>query len=97
MLENSLKRDLRRRAHHLKPVVLVGQQGLSAAVIAEIERALYDHELIKIRFRGGGRDAFKQAVAGLAEQLDAELITRIGGTAVLYRENPETAKHRSSQ
>lgn len=91
MLNSSIKRQMRQRAHHLKPVVLVGQHGLSAAVTAEIDRALHDHELIKIRFRGIERDERKSAAAALAEELAAEVVTSIGGTVVLYRDNPDKA------
>ncbi|MEQ8660804.1 MAG: ribosome assembly RNA-binding protein YhbY [Gammaproteobacteria bacterium] len=89
------KRKLRQSAHHLKPIVLVGQQGLSAAVLAEIERALFDHELIKIRFRGMGRELRTQEIARAAAALDAEVVGSVGGTAVLYRRKPEQKRRRS--
>ena len=85
MLTGDRRRSLRARAHHLKPVVLIGQHGVSAAVVAEIERALFDHELIKIRFRGSDRDQRVLEVERVCATLTAELVANIGGTAVLYR------------
>lgn len=96
MLSAVDKRKLRQSAHHLKPVVLIGQHGLSTAVMAEIERALFDHELIKIRFRGMGRELREQEIARATRELDAELVGSVGGTAVLYRENPERKRTRST-
>ena len=91
MLTSAEKRKLRQSAHHLKPVVLVGQAGLNAPVMAEIDRALFDHELIKVRFRGIDRNERAASVASVCEALTAEAVTTIGGTAVLYRKNPEKA------
>lgn len=88
-LDNATRRALRARAHHLKPVVLIGQHGVSDAVTAEIDRALGDHELIKIRFRGHDRDTRRAAVEMLCETLEAARVGEVGGTVVLYRENPD--------
>lgn len=95
MLNAASKRKMRQSAHHLKPVVLVGQHGLSAAVIAEIDIALTAHELIKIRFRGVDRNERDTELERVTAELSAELVATIGGTAVLYRENPELAAKRS--
>lgn len=83
------RRQLRRDAHHLKPVVLVGQHGLTAAVEAEIDRALHDHELIKIRYRGEDKSARNTALSAMAETLEADVVASIGHVVVLYRPNPE--------
>ncbi|MEX2482778.1 MAG: ribosome assembly RNA-binding protein YhbY [Gammaproteobacteria bacterium] len=95
MLSPVEKRKLRQSAHHLKPVVLVGQHGLTSAVMAEIERALFDHELIKVRFRGHDRDTRAEEIGRVATELTADVVGLIGGTAVLYRENPERKPARS--
>ena len=84
LAENQL-RFLRGRAHPLKPVVMIGQHGLTDAVVAETERALADHELIKVRVRGAGRGARDAMLAELAARTRAEPVTRIGHVAVLYR------------
>jgi RNA-binding protein len=94
MLSTSEKRQLRQRAHALKPVVMVGQHGLSATVMIEIERALFDHELIKIRLRGISRDERKEEMSRICADLSAELVMNIGAVAVLYRANPEHANRR---
>lgn len=97
MLTAATKRKLRQTAHHLKPVVLVGQHGVTAPVIAEIERALTDHELIKVRFRGLERDERNDEIMRVAAELSAEVVSTIGGTAVLYRLSPGLeAKRRKS-
>jgi RNA-binding protein len=78
-------RFLRGRAHALKPVIQIGQHGLTAAVTAETIRALSDHELIKVRVQAGDRDARDTAVALLAEQTASALVQRIGHVAVLFK------------
>jgi RNA-binding protein len=83
--ENQL-RFLRGRAHPLKPTVMIGQSGLTAGVVSETERALKDHELIKVRVRGADRAARDAILADLAARTAAELVTRIGHVAVLYRQ-----------
>ena len=87
-LKASQKKNLRGQAHHLKPVVIVADKGLSETVVAEIERALNDHELIKIKLRGD-RDARKAWALSIVEQSKAELIQTIGQVACFYRKNPD--------
>lgn len=90
-LANNQRRILKQRAHHLKPVVLLGQAGLTEAVLAEIELALDHHELIKVRATGGDRDARDAQVLTIRERTGAVLVQRIGNIATLYRANPELA------
>jgi RNA-binding protein len=85
LAENQL-RFLRGRAHALKPIVMIGQSGLTAGVVSETERALGDHELIKVRVRGADRAARDSILANLAARTTAELVTRIGHVAVFYRQ-----------
>jgi len=87
-LKASQKKNLRGQAHHLKPVVIVADKGLSETVLAEIERALNDHELIKIKLRGD-REVRKAWALSIAEQCKAEIIQTIGQVACYYRKNPE--------
>jgi RNA-binding protein len=94
MLTPAAKRKLKQSAHRLKPVVLVGQHGLTAAVMAEIDRALTDHELIKVRFRGMERLEREQEIGRAAVALAADVVSTIGGMAVLFRENPDKARPR---
>jgi RNA-binding protein len=84
LAENQL-RFLRGRAHALKPVVMIGQAGLTDGIVAETGRALHDHELIKVRVRGAERSTRDALLAELARRTAAELVTRIGHVAVLYR------------
>ena len=81
------KKKLRAEAHTLKPVVMIGQSGLTAAVLAEIELALDSHELIKVKIRAE-RDERKLISEKICTDTGAELIQTIGQIAVLYRLNP---------
>jgi RNA-binding protein len=78
-------RFLRGRAHALKPVIQIGQHGLTPAVTAETLRALTDHELIKVRLQTGDRAARDSAVAALVEHTASALVQRIGHVAVLFK------------
>ncbi len=81
------KKILKAQAHSLKPVIMIGNAGLTPAVLAEIELALDSHELIKIRIR-----AEKEARELISKQIcidtNAELIQKIGQITVVYRHNP---------
>ena len=87
VINSKAKQALKARAHKLKPVVLIGNQGLTDAVTLEIDRALNDHELIKIRMAGNDRLARRQAYEQIAAQLNAALIQSIGSVGVFYRKN----------
>lgn len=75
---------LRGLAHHKKPVVLIGDAGLSAAVLNEIELALNHHELVKIKLRAD-REEREQMLARICEQTGAEAVQLIGQMAVVFR------------
>jgi len=81
------KKKLRAEAHALKPVIMIGQSGLTAAVLAEIELALECHELIKVKIRAE-RDERKLISEKICSNTGAELIQTIGQIAVIYRLNP---------
>lgn len=82
-------RYLRGLAHPLKPVLLLGSNGVTPGVLKELEQALDDHELIKVRLGGGDRAARAATVATLVESSRAEPVQTIGHVAVLYRHNAE--------
>jgi RNA-binding protein len=82
------KKKLRAQAHSLKPVIMIGQSGLTAAVMAEIELALDSHELIKVRIRAEREDR-KQISDKICMDTGAALIQTIGQIAVIYRVNPD--------
>ena len=85
------KKKLKAEAHPLKPVVIIGQAGLTAAVIKEINLALDTHELIKVKVRAE-REERKNINDQISSETKAELITTIGQIAVLYRKNPNKKK-----
>jgi RNA-binding protein len=82
------KKKFKSDAHSLKPVVMIGQAGLTAAVIAEIEVALDCHELIKVRIRAE-RDERKEIMNEICSATGAELVQAIGQIIVIYRYNPK--------
>ncbi|MGH8117233.1 MAG: ribosome assembly RNA-binding protein YhbY [Rhodanobacteraceae bacterium] len=82
-------RYLRGLAHPLKPVLLLGNHGVTAGVLKELDQALSDHELVKVRLSGEDRVARAAAVARLAGSARAETVQTIGHVAVLYRRNDE--------
>ena len=79
----------RAEAHHLSPVVMIGADGLSAAVLREADAALNAHGLIKIRVLGDDRDAREQMYQQIADELNAVPIQHIGKLFVLWRPIPE--------
>jgi RNA-binding protein len=83
------KRWLKKQVHHLKPVILVGQHGITEPVLAEIEIALSHHELLKIRVNAGDREERDAGIALIQERTQADLIARIGNVAAFYRANPQ--------
>ncbi|HAT1772872.1 TPA: ribosome assembly RNA-binding protein YhbY [Legionella pneumophila] len=88
-MDTSFKQSLKAKAHHLKPVVLLGAKGLTEAILAETNVALLAHELIKVKINGAEKEDRMQMARALCEQLDAELVQMIGNTLVLYRKNNE--------
>jgi RNA-binding protein len=88
-LSERQRKHLRGLAHALKPVVRLGNAGLTPAVLAETARALEDHELIKVKVPGGDRTARDVLFAALARDTSSALVHRIGNVAVLYRPNAE--------
>ena len=86
------KKFLRSAAHDLKPVVTVGDKGITATVTKELHGALEHHELIKIKVRAGDRDVRNAAIAKLAEKASAIIISRVGNIATLYRPRKKDPK-----
>ncbi len=87
-LNGRQRRKLKSLAHHLKPVVQIGQKGLTDSLFKAVDKALSDHELIKVKFVD-----FKEEKHDLADEVVSEtgaaLVGMIGNIAILYRENPE--------
>ena len=78
---------LKARAHKLEPVVTIGNKGLTGEVVAEVDRALTAHELIKVR-AALERDAREQALQTLCEKTGAQAVQHIGKVLVLFRPRP---------
>jgi RNA-binding protein len=85
MLSDAQRKYLRRLGHDRNPIVLVGQGGISPNLVAELDRALHDHELVKVRARVGDRDVRDQILDDLARATGSELVQRIGHVALYYR------------
>jgi len=92
MLSEAKRKYLRRLGHDRQPVVLIGNAGLGPNLIAEMDRALVDHELVKVRARVGDRDLRDQILVELATATRSEIVQRIGHVALYYRSNPEKPK-----
>lgn len=88
-LSQAQKKAFRSIGHHLNPVVTVSEGGLSEGVMAELDRALSDHELIKIKLAVGDREIRRQATQELAKNSRAEVVQIIGKMALIYRKNPK--------
>lgn len=80
---------LKARAHHLNPVVMIGQKGLTEAVIQETDTALRAHELIKVRVLGDDRQERIEICEALCAETGAQLVQHIGKLLILYRENTD--------
>lgn len=83
------RKYLRGLAHHLNPVVIVGQRGLSDGVVRQVDQALTDHELIKVRLGGECPATRDEAASLLGERTSCELAGAIGRVLILYRPHPE--------
>ncbi len=88
-LSERQRKHLRMLAHALKPVIRLGNAGVTAAVTAEAARALEDHELIKVRGPGGDRARRDALFLTLAQETGSALVHRIGNVALLYRARAE--------
>jgi RNA-binding protein len=90
-LPSARRSELRAAAHKLSPVVIIGDKGLTDEVIAEVDRSLKAHELIKVRAATDDRDARNEWMEAICEKLDALPVQQIGKVFVIYRENPKEA------
>jgi len=80
------RQQLKARAHSLKPIVITGHAGVSAALLAEIDRALEHHELMKVRINAATREEARALAAQISEALTAELVQVLGHVVTLFRE-----------
>jgi len=87
-LDSTQRKQLLPRCNRLKPVVMVGNAGVTDAVIAELDRALLAHELVKVRVSSGDREERRMLMASLAQATGSDIVQSIGHVVVLYRPRP---------
>jgi putative YhbY family RNA-binding protein len=90
-LNAAQRRALKARAHHLQPVVMVGDAGLTPTVLREIDINLKSHELIKIRVLGDDRSVRAGLIDAICTQLEAAAVQHIGKILVIFRPRPDDA------
>lgn len=90
-LDGKSRRKLRALGHHLVPIVIIGQQGVTDAIIAAVDQALYDHELIKLKVNEGPADRH-EAAEQLAKALGAQVAQVLGRTVLLYKQREQDSK-----
>ncbi|MDM8545455.1 ribosome assembly RNA-binding protein YhbY [Candidatus Venteria ishoeyi] len=84
-LTNAQTRHLRGLAHHLKPVLQIGDKGITPALLNELDQVLNDHELIKVSIAGADRETRRELTQELCQQAQCQLVQIIGRISVLYR------------
>src|SRR5829696_8561864 len=89
--------ELRSEAHSLNPLVIIGDKGLTDEVVAEIDRTLKAHELIKVRANTDDRKARDGWLADICARLEAHAVQQIGKVFVLYREDPEARQKKEAR
>lgn len=89
MLTAAERKTLKAKAHKLEPVVQIGSKGLTEEVIAEIDRALRAHELIKVRAGSFGREERDAVLQRICGRTGAEQVQQVGKILVIYRKNPD--------
>jgi RNA-binding protein len=89
MLSGKQRRHLRALGHELRPIVQIGKDGIDDGVVAAIDQALVDHELVKIKV-GENAELDREAAADqLAARTSSEVAQILGNTLLLYRANPD--------
>ena len=92
LVDAQKRRQLKARAHHLQPVVIIGTKGLTDNVILEIDGALTAHELIKIKIFGVSKVQRVEIADNIALAIHCLVIGHIGNIAILYRKKPNKTK-----
>lgn len=95
-LTQEQKKQFKSIGHHLKPIVTVADGGLTEGVLAELDRALHDHELIKIQLRLAEREDRKAIIDELCQKSSSILVQSIGKVALIYRKNQQPNKNLSN-
>ena len=95
-LTQEQKKQFKSIGHHLKPIVTIADNGLTESVLTELDRALNDHELIKIQLRLGEREDRKAIADELCQKSSCILVQSIGKVALVYRKNAQPNKNLSN-
>lgn len=90
-LTGKQRRALRAMGHHMEPVVIVGQSGVTEGVLSALTQALDDHELIKVKINEGPEDRH-EAAEKMAEGTGSELVQLLGRTALLFKKRKEDSE-----
>jgi putative YhbY family RNA-binding protein len=96
-LTSARRSELRAQAHKLNPLVIIGDKGLTDEVVAEIDRTLKAHELIKVRAATDDRKAREAWMTQICERLQAHAVQQIGKVLVIYRENFDKPREKPVQ
>nr|WP_319472277.1 YhbY family RNA-binding protein [uncultured Sphaerochaeta sp.] len=91
-MNSSVRNFLRSQAHSLKPIVMVGKEGVDDRVVSALNEALSSHELVKVKFQAK-KDEMRPLSEQLAQKTDSDLISIIGFIATFYRESEEHLIH----
>ena len=86
-LNNKDKLNLIKKAHKLKPLIMIGQKGVTQSLIDETDRALFDHELIKIKVSAESKSDIVESIESICNSLNAENLKIIGKIAIVYRKS----------
>lgn len=89
-LPQEVRQVLKSKAHQLKPVVMIGGKGLSESVQNEIARALFDHELIKVRLSGAEREERDEMIEAICNTQGAAVVQQIGHVVTLYKKREDS-------
>src|SRR5690554_2273689 len=95
-LTQEQKKQFKSIGHQLKPIVTIADNGLTENVLAELDRALHDHELIKVQLRLAERDDRKAVIDQLCKKSSSTLVQSIGKVVLIYRKNPQPNRQLSN-
>jgi len=91
-LTEKQRKYLKKLAHNMKPVIIVGSAGASESLVAELDQTIEHHELIKVKVNVGDRDARDEVIAEIIQGSGAELVGRVGNIATLFRARKKDQK-----